>query len=117
MALLKHIMLLTRDVPKAARFYHEGLGLKVFVCTERWAELHSGSTTLALKHSDSEAQLTTGYSPFLSFSVLDLDTTVVRLLSMGAVLDGPILYPTHGKVASIRAPDGHMLGLHEPNEL
>eukprot|EP00245_Coleochaete_scutata_P005239 TRINITY_DN18655_c0_g1_i1.p1 TRINITY_DN18655_c0_g1~~TRINITY_DN18655_c0_g1_i1.p1 ORF type:complete len:118 (-),score=19.53 TRINITY_DN18655_c0_g1_i1:66-419(-) len=116
MAVLKYIMLLQRDVPKAARFYGEGLGLKVNVCTERWAELQSGGMKLALKQVDSEAHCTTGYSPFLSFNVEDLHSTVTRLISMGAVLDGPIRYPTHGKVASMRAPDGHMLGLYEPAE-
>ena len=35
---------------------------------------------------------------------------------MGAVLDGPIKYPSHGKVASVRSPDGHMIGLFEPAE-
>ena len=35
---------------------------------------------------------------------------------MGASLDGPIKYPEHGKVASLRAPDGHMIGLYEPSD-
>ena len=47
--MLRQILLLQRDVPKAARFYQEGLGLKVKVLTERWAELDAGSTILALK--------------------------------------------------------------------
>lgn len=33
---------------------------------------------------------------------------------MGAHLDGPIQYPAHGKVASLRSPDGHMIGIYEP---
>lgn len=47
--MLRHILLLQRDVPKAAKFYSEGLGLKVKVLTERWAELYCGSSILALK--------------------------------------------------------------------
>ena len=50
--MLRHILLLQRDVPKAARFYNEGLGLTVNVCTEKWAELQSGATRLALKGVD-----------------------------------------------------------------
>lgn len=46
-------------------------------------------------------QLTKGYSPFLSFNVDDMDSTVVRLLSMGAELDGPIKYPPQGKVTGL----------------
>ena len=47
--MLRQVLLLQRDVPKAARFYQQGLGLKVKVLTERWAELDAGPTTLALK--------------------------------------------------------------------
>lgn len=49
---LRYIMLLQKDVPKAARFYSEGLGLQLRVLTERWAELESGGTTIALKAAD-----------------------------------------------------------------
>lgn len=52
---LRHVLLLQRDVPKAARFYNEGLGLTVNVCTERWAELQAGATRLALKGVDGGA--------------------------------------------------------------
>ena len=52
MAVLRHVLLLQRDVPAAARFYNEGLGLAVNVCTERWAELQSGPTRLGLKGVD-----------------------------------------------------------------
>ena len=50
--MLRHVLLFQRDVPKAARFYNEGLGLTVNVCTEKWAELQSGATRLALKGVD-----------------------------------------------------------------
>ena len=49
MAALKYVLLLQRDVPKAAAFYSQGLGLPLKVMTERWAELQAGSTTIALK--------------------------------------------------------------------
>ena len=72
-AVLRHVLLLQRDVPAAAKFYREGLGLVVNVCTERWAELGdarptsdastSPPTVIALKAVDSEAQRSTGYSP------------------------------------------------------
>lgn len=52
MAALRYVLLLQRDVPKAATFYNRGLGLKVKVLTERWAELEAGPTTLALKAVD-----------------------------------------------------------------
>ncbi|KAK9838280.1 hypothetical protein WJX81_002218 [Elliptochloris bilobata] len=115
MATLRHVLLLQRDVPRAARFYSEGLGLPVAVLTERWAELHAGSTSLALKAVDGEAYASTGYSPFLAFTVGELQATVQRLLALGATLDGPIKYSPGGKVAALRAPDGQMLSLFEPD--
>ena len=108
-------MLMIKDVPKAVQFYHEGLGLPVIHMTDRWCELDTGngSAPLALKAVDGEAACTTGYSPFISFDVDDMDSTVARLIQMGAELDGPIKYPPHGKIAAIRSPDGHMIGLFE----
>jgi hypothetical protein len=73
-------------------------------------------TVLALKAVGTEAFLTTGYSPFLNFTVQDMDTTVNNMLRMGAVLDGPIKYPAQGKVAAMRVPDGHMIGLYEMSD-
>jgi hypothetical protein len=48
MAVLKYMVLLHRDVPRAAQFYSHGLGLAVNVCTKRWAELQSGPCKIAL---------------------------------------------------------------------
>jgi hypothetical protein len=45
---MKYVVLLNKDVPKAARFYAHGLGLAVTVCSERWAELRSGAFKIAL---------------------------------------------------------------------
>lgn len=58
--------------------------------------------------------MSVGYSPFLSFAVADVSLTVSRCLALGAVLDGPIKHPAQGpRVAALRAPDGHMIGLVE----
>ena len=123
-------------VAQSVHFYQNALGMHVLRHTDDWAELScavstptptptSGSTTtenptttanfrLSIKSVESEAQLSTGYSPFLSFDVDDMDGTVARCAQMGAHLDGPIQYPAHGKVATLRAPDGLMIGLYEP---
>lgn len=39
-----------------------------------------------------------GYSSLLSFTVTDINTTVTKLMALGAELDGPIKYEIHGKV-------------------
>lgn len=52
---LQHILLLQRNVPRAAKYYSEGVGLTLTVLTENWAELQAGSTTIALKHVNRRA--------------------------------------------------------------
>lgn len=36
----------------------------------------------------------------LSFTVADINSTVAKLMALGAELDGPIRYEIHGKVYS-----------------
>ena len=99
---LRYILLLHRDVPKAASFFTEALGLKVSVMTEKWAELRSGDTTIALKAADSEAYCSKGYSPILVFNVQDLQHSLTKMLSLGAVMDGAVQYGADGsKVGSL----------------
>lgn len=101
---------------KAVDFYHGALGLSVLRHSDEWAELSCGRAfTLNLQAVSNEAQLSVGYSPMLSFEVMDMDTVVSKCAQMGAHLDGPIQYPAHGKVAAMRTPDGHMIGLYEPS--
>lgn len=45
-----------------------------------------------------EAFLSVGYTPILSFSVDDLQGTVMRLIQLGGILDGPIKFPPQGQV-------------------
>lgn len=51
MAALRYVLLLQRDVPKAAAFYQQ-LGMELKVLTEKWAELDGGGATIALKAAD-----------------------------------------------------------------
>eukprot|EP00256_Glycine_max_P056223 XP_014623701.1 uncharacterized protein LOC100812621 isoform X2 [Glycine max] len=98
-ASFRWILQLHKDVPKAARFYSEGLDFSINVCSLRWAELQSGSLKVALVHSPNEQQQATqkGYSSLLSFTVNDMNNTVTKLMALGAELDGPIKYEVHGK--------------------
>lgn len=47
-------------------------------------------------HSDQVMQ--EGYSSLLSFTVKDINSTVTKLMALGAELDGSIKYEIHGKV-------------------
>ncbi|KAF7848750.1 hypothetical protein BT93_L1598 [Corymbia citriodora subsp. variegata] len=113
-ASFKWVLQLHRDVPRAARFYSQGLDFTVNVCTLRWAELESGPLKLALMQASSDHAIKKGYSSLLSFTVADINNTVTKLMALGAKLDGPIKYEIHGKVAAMQCLDGHMVGLHEP---
>ncbi|XP_050374140.1 uncharacterized protein LOC126791718 [Argentina anserina] len=113
-ASFRWILQLHKDVPKAARFYSEGLGFTVNVSTLRWTEIQSGPLKLALMQSPNDHAMQKGYSSLLSFTVPDINQTVARLMTLGAELDGAIKYEIHGKVAAVRCLDGHMIGLYEP---
>lgn len=56
---LRHVLLLQRDVPRAARLFTEGLGLVPKVVTEKWAELDSAGTTIALMATEGYAMSST----------------------------------------------------------
>jgi catechol 2,3-dioxygenase-like lactoylglutathione lyase family enzyme len=122
---LRQILLLQRDVPRAAAFYERALGLRIAVCTDAFAELALASTgdsratttaiapTLALQRAEHESQLQPGYTPILHFEVDDVQTRVNAALALGGRLDGKIQYETHGAVACVRTPDGHMIGMYQ----
>jgi catechol 2,3-dioxygenase-like lactoylglutathione lyase family enzyme len=107
-------------------FYHRTLGLAVHRVTDDWAELQMGghvsisnnsnnsSLLLHIQAATVEAQLSTASSPLLTLQVEDMDDKIAAAAQAGAHLDGPIQYPAYGKVAVLRAPDGHMIALFEP---
>ncbi|XP_062181782.1 uncharacterized protein LOC133886066 [Phragmites australis] len=112
-ATLRWVLQRPRDVPRAARFYAEGHDFSVNVCTLRWAELPSGPLKLTLVHTnDNNLASQRVYSSMLSFTIPDINSTVSKLMALGAVLDGSIKYEIHGKVAALRCID--MLGLYKP---
>ncbi|GAB2286231.1 hypothetical protein Dimus_020653 [Dionaea muscipula] len=113
-ATFRWVLQLHKDVPKAAKFYKEGLDFTINVCTERFAELESGPLKLALLHSTNSQVMQKGYSSLLSFTVPDMNNTVAKLMELGAEIDGPIRHEIHGKVAGMRCMDGHIIGLYEP---
>lgn len=105
----------SEGVSRAVDFYHNALGLAVVRHTDDWAELTCGKAfSLNLQAVTNEAQLCTSYSPLLTFEVDNMDSIIAKCAQMGAHLDGPIQYPAHGKVAALRSPDGHMIGIYEP---
>lgn len=112
-----------QGLANALEFYSTGLGLQVVRATDEWADMRTtpapGSTSqqslsICLRAVTSEAQVTTGYSPLLQFQVENMDDVIAKCVQLGGNLDGPIQYPAHGKIAALRSPDGHMIGIYEP---
>eukprot|EP00536_Pseudo-nitzschia_multiseries_P000783 jgi/Psemu1/179490/e_gw1.9.83.1 len=138
LAHLSRIVLMVRPgdgLARALEFYTSGLGLRAVRVTDEWADLrttpptrsedhrqqhqqqqqqHQLPLSICLRAVTSEAQVTTGYSPLLQFQVENMDRVIARCVQLGGNLDGPIQYPAHGKIAALRSPDGHMIGIYEP---
>jgi catechol 2,3-dioxygenase-like lactoylglutathione lyase family enzyme len=146
--LIKNILFLTSNVKKSAQFFQNGLGLSLIVLTDSYAELkatqqqrqhHEGgegknnsSFVLALKQQQEqqeeqsrgeETDTNSTNTIILNFEVSCVDTSVKKLLELGATLDGPIQFTdlksskNIEKVAALRTPiDGHSIGLFEPRE-
>lgn len=103
----RNVVLMLKDLPSAVHFYGKnGLGLTLKRQGEMTAEFDTGGPPLVLKAVEGEAMRSTGYSPFLCFDVMDMDSTVVRLLQLGASLDGPVKYPAYGKVSLDTVAEG-----------
>lgn len=130
LAHLSRVVLMVRSgegLAKALEFYTAGLGLQAVRVTDEWADLRTTPTnanaaqqqqslSICLRAVTSEAQVATGYSPLLQFQVEDMDRVIAKCVQLGGNLDGPIQYPAHGKIAALRSPDGHMIGIYEPVE-
>ena len=133
LAHLSRVVLMVRSgqgLANALEFYSAGLGLQVVRATDEWADLRTipppptdtnpaqqlQSLSICLRAVTSESQVTTGYSPLLQFQVENMDEVVAKCVQLGGNLDGPIQYPAHGKIAALRSPDGHMIGIYEPTK-
>ena len=74
---------------KAIEFYQGALGLNVIRITDDWAELKDDhNLSISIQAVPTEPQVSTGYSPILSFSVNDINTTITKCIQLGATLDG-----------------------------
>lgn len=89
---LSEVILYVQNVPQAAIFYRDRLGLEqtyperdVDLTQEDWVTFDAGGITLAL-HSQGEGQVGSD-GPVLVFAVEDLDTVHAQLLGEGVDLD------------------------------
>jgi len=114
---LRSLILTVRNPASTAKFYERTLGLVIKHSTPTSFELIGATTPsipLIIREGTNAASLTVGYTPILNFDVVDMENAVTAAMEMGGMLDGAIKYKAFGKIAALRSPDGHMLGLFEP---
>ena len=115
---LRSIILTVRNPMVSAKFYERTLGLVIKVQTPssvELVELGSSDIPLIIREGSSASSLIAGYTPILNFDVKNMEQSITVAMEMGAMLDGAIKYKSFGKVAALRSPDGHMIGLFEPS--
>ena len=111
------VMFQVTDLPKAARFYRETLGLKQEVYSEEppWAEFNCGNVTLALNSGplDSELKIPSGTAGGrIALAVEDVQAAYVELKGTGArVVGEPVDYGCCQAV-KVLDPDGNLVILH-----
>ena len=115
MVSLGPLVFLTRNVAQTCGFFVEVLGLKTVHLTPNYAELQDSlKSTLILRKSDSEAFCATGFSPLVTFQVLDFKATLEAIKKNGGRLDGaPVQDTQMGWIVAFRSPDGHMFAITE----
>ena len=114
---LRNIVLTVKNSKVTATFFAEAIGMRVQHRNDNSVELSQRDgkgPPIIVMQAQNAATLSGGYSPLLNFDIDDMDKCVNNALMQGAILDGPIKYAAYGKIAALRSPDGHMIGIFEP---
>jgi predicted enzyme related to lactoylglutathione lyase len=114
---LRNIVLTVKNSQATATFFAEAIGMRVQHKNDNSVELSQRDgmgPPIIVMQAQSAATLSGGYSPLLNFDIDNMDSTVTKAINQGAILDGPIKYAAYGKIAALRSPDGHMIGIFEP---
>jgi hypothetical protein len=116
---LRSLILTVRNPSVSANFYKSILGMIVKNETPAFIELvtkDAPSIPLIIREGTNAAMLSVGYTPIINFDVKNMENAITVAMQMGGMLDGAIKYKAFGKIAALRSPDGHMIGLFEPAE-
>ncbi len=114
--ILEGIVLYSRDLDRARAFYRDVMGLPILLEEAHVIHFDAGSVRLAI-HRYPTGEMTGAPEGFLVFAVPDLDAAYAELGRRGAEFLGPPATRPYGKVAYLRDPEGHEIGLlQEPSE-
>jgi catechol 2,3-dioxygenase-like lactoylglutathione lyase family enzyme len=106
------VSFLTRDIPRAKRFYTEVLGLEVETEGDSDMELRCGQVTLDIFDPSSIGQPFAPSPAGLALRVPDVDATRAELEAKGVEFDGDTIETNVCKQAWFKDPDGNSLMLH-----
>ena len=106
------VSFLTRDIPRAKRFYSEVLGLELESEGESDMELRAGQVTLDIFDPASIGQPFAPSPAGLALRVGDVDAARAELEAKGVVFDGETIETSVCRQAWFKDPDGNALMLH-----
>ncbi len=112
---LSHAILNCSDVATLARFYHDGLGLKVAHESPQWVEFDTGESRFVLHASaDGLLPLPGDQRATFALDVDNLDAYAEALASRGLHLATAITEEEFGLYAEVEDPDGNLIVLRGP---
>ena len=106
------VSVLTRDIPRAKRFYSDVLGLEIESEGESDLEFRCGQVTLDVFDPSSIGQPFAPSPAGLALRVPDVDAARAELEAKGVRFDGETLETSVCRQAWFRDPDGNALVLH-----
>ena len=106
------VSFLTRDIPRARRFYAETLGLEVESEGDTDMEFRCGQVTLDVFDPSSIGQPFAPSPAGLALRVADVDAARAELEAKGVVFEGETIETGVCKQAWFKDPDGNALMLH-----
>ena len=106
------VSVLTRDIPRAKRFYGDTLGLELESEGEHDLEFRCGQVTLDVFDPSSIGQDFAPSPAGLALRVPDVDAARATLERVGVVFDGDTIVTSVCKQAWFKDPDGNALMLH-----
>lgn len=121
---LVSIRIITSDVKKLVHFYEQATGMSAIQYTDDFAELQTGSATLAIGSTktlqlfggDEVAKAAQNHSAIIEFIVKDVDDVFQRIgdLIQASLVQAPTTMPWGNKSLLFRDPDGNLVNFFTP---
>jgi len=110
--ILEGVVLYSKDLNRARTFYRDVMGLPILLEERHVIHFDAGSVRVAIHYYPTEGAREASEG-FLVFAVDNLDASYAELRGRGAEFLGPPATRPYGRVAYLRDPEGHEIGLIE----